>query len=42
VLTLISGVLSALSGVLWFFRHSGENFSVGQHPQESELTAEAG
>jgi MFS family permease len=26
-LTIISGILSALSGVVWFLRHSGEDFS---------------
>jgi MFS family permease len=29
LLTIISGILSAGSGVLWFVRHHGENFTLG-------------
>jgi len=36
VLTLISGVLSAFSGVLWFVRHRGEDFSTSLRP-DAEL-----
>ena len=35
-LTIISGILSALSGLVWFFRHSGEDFSQGVRVRESE------
>jgi hypothetical protein len=37
-LTIISGVLSALSGVVWFARHRGEDFTTGK--SESELQVE--
>ena len=37
-LTIISGILSALAGVAWFARHSGDSFSLGMREGEtSEL-----
>jgi MFS family permease len=30
-LTIISGILSGLAGVVWFARHSGDRFSLGMH-----------
>ena len=38
VLTLISGVLSAFSGVLWFVRHRGEDFSTSLRPEAEVQT----
>ena len=39
-LTIISGVLSALSGVVWFVRHRGENFTSGAGQPEQEPVAQ--
>ena len=36
-LTIISGILSAGSGVLWFVRHHGEKFSLGMRGPEPVL-----
>ncbi|HVF30591.1 MAG TPA: MFS transporter [Pyrinomonadaceae bacterium] len=36
VLTVISGILSAASGILWFTRHHGEDFSLGVRTREPE------
>jgi MFS family permease len=41
-LTIVSGVLSALSGVVWFLRHSGEDFSTTVQPSTVEMQAEPG
>lgn len=35
-LTIISGVLSALSGVVWFLRHYGQDFSLDMREREAE------
>ena len=40
-LTLISGVLSAGSGVLWFVRHRGEDFSLGVRQRDADPIAES-
>ena len=40
-LTIISGVLSALSGIVWFARHHGEDFSLGMKPSEVVAAGEA-
>jgi len=34
-LTIISGILSALAGVVWFIRTRGEKFSLGMHRSDS-------
>jgi hypothetical protein len=34
-LTIISGILSGLAGVVWFARHSGDRFSLGMHRTDS-------
>jgi MFS family permease len=39
-LTIISGILSALSGVVWFVRHSGEDFSLGMRAPDAEPAGE--
>ena len=36
MLTVISGILSAGAGVLWFVRHGGEDFSLGMREHVSE------
>ena len=41
VLTMISGVLSAGSGLLWFIRHRGEDFTGDMREKEMKLTVEA-
>jgi hypothetical protein len=41
VLTMISGVLSAGSGVLWFIRHRGEDFAGDIREKDMKLTVEA-
>lgn len=40
VLTMISGILSAGSGVLWFMRHYGEDLTHGVRERESVLQGE--
>jgi MFS family permease len=40
VLTVISGILSGLSGVVWFLRHRGEKFSSDVGRREKELVVE--
>jgi sugar phosphate permease len=40
-LTIISGILSAGSGVLWFVRHHGEDFSLGVRGPEPVLQKES-
>ena len=40
VLTVISGILSAGAGVLWFMRHHGEDFSHAVSGQEAVLEGE--
>lgn len=40
-LTIISGILSAGSGVLWFVRHHGEDFSLGMRAPEPVLQEES-
>jgi MFS family permease len=40
-LTIISGILSAGSGVLWFVRHHGEDFSLGMRGPEPVLQEES-
>jgi MFS family permease len=39
-LTIISGILSGLAGVVWFARHSGERFSLGVKPIETVTETE--
>jgi MFS family permease len=34
-LTVISGILSGLAGVVWFARHSGDRFTLGMHRTEA-------
>ena len=34
-LTVISGVLSAFAGVVWFARHSGDQFTLGMRSSEN-------
>ena len=41
-LTLISGILSAGSGVLWFFRHGRESFTLDMRERSVEPQTEAG
>ncbi|HEX6126165.1 MAG TPA: hypothetical protein VFZ23_12400, partial [Pyrinomonadaceae bacterium] len=41
-LTIISGVLSALSGVVWFVRHYGEDFTLGMRERKAEPQVETG
>ena len=41
VLTIISGILSAGAGVLWFVRHGREDFSAGMRERSSEPQTEA-
>ena len=43
-LTVISGVLSAMAGVVWFSRHAGEKFTLGMHRTDApdrKTTSEA-
>jgi predicted MFS family arabinose efflux permease len=40
MLTVVSGVLSALSGVVWFVRHRRENFTSGVRQRETELVVD--
>ena len=40
VLTVISGILSAGAGVLWFVRHYGEDFTLGMRRKEVEQQVE--
>ncbi len=40
-LTVISGILSACSGVLWFVRHKGEDFSTGVQERVVGSTGDA-
>ena len=40
-LTIISGVLSALSGLVWFARHHGQSFSLGMQSTEAVAVSEA-
>lgn len=35
-LTVISGILSAFAGVVWFARHSGDSFTLGMRGSETE------
>src|SRR5687767_3143262 len=35
MLTVISGLLSAASGIVWFIRHRGEDFSLGVRTQSA-------
>ena len=39
-LTVLSGLLSACAGVVWFARHRGEDFSLGMRDRDVELSAE--
>lgn len=41
VLTVISGLLSAGSGVLWFVRHGGEDFTLGMRDRSVEPQRDA-
>jgi MFS family permease len=41
-LTIISGILSALAGVVWFMRHHGEDFSLGMRERDVKLAEEVG
>jgi hypothetical protein len=40
MLTMISGILSAGAGLLWFVRHRGEDFSLGMSRQETDRQVE--
>ncbi len=40
-LTLISGLLSALAGVVWFARHGGEDFTLGVRDRDTKLVKES-
>lgn len=35
-LTIFSGILSAMAGVVWFARHSGDSFTLGVREREAE------
>ncbi|HJS50324.1 MAG TPA: MFS transporter [Pyrinomonadaceae bacterium] len=39
-LTVLSGLLSACAGVVWFARHRGEDFSLGVRERDVELSTE--
>ncbi len=36
-LTIFSGILSAMAGVVWFARHSGESFTLGMRERDATL-----
>ncbi len=40
-LTVLSGLLSAMAGVVWFTRHGGEDFTLGMRERETDLVREA-
>lgn len=39
-LTIISGILSAAAGIVWFARHRGESFSLGMRERETDFAKE--
>lgn len=39
-LTMISGILSASAGIVWFVRHRGEDFSLGMRERDTVLVEE--
>lgn len=41
-LTIISGILSALAGVVWFARHSGDTFTLGMKSDGEDRMARVG
>ncbi len=40
MLTVISGILSGMAGVVWFARHRGESFNLGMRERDAKLVNE--